>query len=161
MIVGHCAASIAGLLKSSILNRQNTEVIILNGDLTAGKGTVVNRKRSFVFAFAGLGFAVGSRFCVCGVLPAIANQAGIQSLIGIGELDGNAAANRHRTEILDDIVRVAARGAVSCTGFGRAHISTAGQSDFGVYVVIDGSLSVTHIINNAATLAVGNRNTVC
>ncbi len=72
-------ATLAGLLEVAAGDGQLSVIVILYCDLAAGKGAAIDGQLGLIPACAGLGLTIGAIFRCGAVLPAIADQAGIEA----------------------------------------------------------------------------------
>ncbi|CAN4032034.1 DNA binding domain, excisionase family, partial [Dysosmobacter welbionis] len=69
----------AGLLEVAAGDGQLSVIVILYCDLAAGKGAAIDGQLGLLPARVGLGLTIGSSLRCGAVLPAIADQAGIEA----------------------------------------------------------------------------------
>ena len=109
-------------------------------------------------ARAGLGLTIGSSLRCGAVLPAIADQAGIEAGVAIRKLHRDAVFDGHGAEVLQHIPAVAAACVAAGTGLLRAGIRAALQGDGRIDVVVHRTPAMADVIHHAGLLRGGIHN---
>ncbi|CAN4038662.1 DNA polymerase III subunit beta, partial [Dysosmobacter welbionis] len=151
-------AILAGLREVAAGNGQLSVIVILYCDLAAGKGAAVDGQLGLIPARAGLGLTIGAIFRCGAVLPAIADQAGIEAGVAIRKLHRDAIFDGHGAEILQHIPAVAAACVAAGTGLLRAGIGAALQGDGRIDVVVHRTPAMADVIHHAGLLRGGIHN---
>ena len=136
VIVQYRVAVLTRLGEDATVNGQHTIVVVLHRDLTAREIAATDGQSRFVPTLAGLGLAVGPGLRLGPALPTVADQAGIDAGVLIGELHRHPVLYGHGTEVFQHIPAISTTIFIAGACLQRPGIGPPLQGNVGVDIVI-------------------------